>query len=543
MRLLKISIRIACLAAAVFAGISCSKIPSIAGWGSETTNGVTACVVHADGSPATGARVYLRRSNYLTPAGTLAKQAIESANVSTDANGRFEITGIDSGAFHIEINDGNSALLFTCSLEAHDTINLGLDTLRPYASISGAIDSVTGQAYVQVFGLERLIQAGPDGHYIIPDLPQGDLALRIITNPGPPARLLEISHVKTVAGRTTAVSSSVDWPWSRRLYLNTVAAGVVADVENFPLLVRLDSSDFDFTQINSPSPAFMFVKEDLSPLPFEIASFDKQMRTAVIWVALDTVYGNSIDQFITMSWNDVHLNQPVGTPVFDSAKGFAGVWHLDETGSGIAGEFRDATFHENNGTGGGPGSLTPSPVSGIAGSGQLFDGKAGFIRVPGQQSLDFSDQLMVSFWFYYDSIQPYNARIISKDMDWDVKIASGRPQISIGGAYYSTAASFQLHAWNHVAVTLSGLSGAAAPTIYLNGRPGVAYENTFPDSFNTTSRDPAGDLFFGQMGNDSFYLHGAIDEIWLQRTAQPAAWIALMYENQRRGGALVGIAP
>jgi hypothetical protein len=124
-------------------------------------------------------------------------------------------------------------------------------------------------------------------------------------------------------------------------------------------------------------------------------------------------------------------------------------------------------------------------------------------------------------------------------MDWDVKIVSGRPQISIGGAYYSADVSFQQRAWNHVAVTLSGLSGAPVPAIYLNGRPCAVFESTFPDSFATASRNSSGDLFFGQLGDNSFYLHGAIDEIWLQRTARPAAWIALMYENQRRGGGLV----
>jgi hypothetical protein len=336
----------------------------------------------------------------------------------------------------------------------------------------------------------------------------------------------------------------VNWPWSRRLYLNTMAAGVAADVEIFPLLVRLDSSNFDFTQTNGSSPAFRFVKEDLSPLPYEVESFNAQTKTAAIWVLLDTIYGNSTAQFITMSWSDVPRSQPTGTTVFDTAQEFTGVWHLEENGSGVAGEFRDATLYGSNGTGGnGVAAQTPSRVAGVVGSAQMFDGSNDFIQVPDSQSLDFTNQLMVSFWFYYDSIQPYNARIISKDMDWDIKIASGHPQISIGGAYYSTDASFQLHAWNHVTVTLTGLSGTAVPTIYLNGRPSVAYENTFSDSFNTADRDLSGDLFFGQMGDNSSFLHGAIDEIWLQRSVRNDDWISLMYENQRQGGALVENQP
>ncbi len=531
----KLSIRSACLAASVAAVLSCSKTP-LAGWGSETTNGVTACVVRADGSPAAHAEVRLRPGDYLSPAAASAKPAIFTADAWTDDSGRFEITGIDAGAFRIEINDGRSALLLSCSLANNDTINLGVDTLRPYAAISGAIDSAGAPAYVRVLGLERLVRAGSDGHYALTDLPQADLDIRITINPGAPARPLEISHVKTVSGRTAAVWSSVNWPWSRRLYLNTAAAGVAADVHDFPLLVRLDSSNFDFTQTNGSMPAFRFTKEDRSSLPFEMESFSKQAKTAILRVALDTVYGNSTVQFITMSWNDSAQSRPFGARVFDTSRGYCGAWHLDEAGSGAKGGFQDATPLENSGAGGGPDSQTPFSISGIAGNGQMFDGRDDFIRVPNHRSLDFSDQLTVSFWFYYDSIQPYNARIISKDMDWDVKIASGRPQISVGGAYYSIDAPFQMKAWNHVAITLSGLSGAAVPAIYLNGRPGAALETTFPDSFNTADRDRSGDLFFGQLGDNAFFLHGALDEIWLQRSVRSAAWIALTYENQRPGG-------
>jgi hypothetical protein len=538
-RLFKISLYIACLAAPVVVGISCSDSAPLAGWGSETTNGVAACVVHTDGSPAVGAIVRLRRSDYLTPAGTLAKPAKFEANASTDAQGRFEITGIDSGAFNIEIYDDRSALLFTCSLKGHDTMNFGIDTLRPYAAISGTIDSVAGPAYAQVFGLERLVPVGSDGQYRITDLPQGDIAIRIIS-PGAPVRPMEISHIKTFAGQTTAVSSSVNWPWSRRLYLNTTMAGVAADVDNFPLLVRLDSSNFDFMQTNGSSPSFLFVKEDQSPLPHAIESLNKQAKTAVIWVALDTIYGNSMVQYITMSWNDSAQSLPAGTKVFDTAQGYCGVWHLDEAGSGATGEFNDATVYGSNGTGGnGVAAQAPARVAGVVGSAQMFDGGNDFVQAPDHQSLDFADQMTASFWIYYDSLQPYNARIISKDMDWDVKISSGHPQISIGGAYYSTEASFQMNAWNHVAVTISGLSEVAVPTIYLNGRPGAAFENTFPDSFNTANRDFSGDLFFGQLGDNAFFLHGALDEIWLQRNTRSAAWVALLFENQRPGSGLV----
>ena len=64
---------------------------------------------------------------------------IYSASVKTDARGRFEIDGIEPGAYDIEVSDPSAgsgqgyAILLSCSVAKSDTMNLGTDTLRPYA--------------------------------------------------------------------------------------------------------------------------------------------------------------------------------------------------------------------------------------------------------------------------------------------------------------------------------------------------------------------------------------------------------------------------
>ncbi len=182
--------------------LGCGKSQSVVGAGSETTNArVTAVIYKSDGGPSSGATVRLRRSDYVTQPPALAKAALYGADALTDSQGRFEIDGIDPGSYCIEVNDGGSSVLFACSLAVHDTLHLGTGTLRPYAAIIGAIDSVTGTAYAQVYGLERLALVNSSGRFSFTDLPQGILTVRVS------APAVEIANVKTSAGDTTTIAA------------------------------------------------------------------------------------------------------------------------------------------------------------------------------------------------------------------------------------------------------------------------------------------------------------------------------------------------
>ena len=60
--------------------------------GSETTNGVYACVLNPDGKPAAGSAVRLRKSDYVSQPSMLAKKTIDRKELITDSTGSFLIT-------------------------------------------------------------------------------------------------------------------------------------------------------------------------------------------------------------------------------------------------------------------------------------------------------------------------------------------------------------------------------------------------------------------------------------------------------------------
>jgi len=90
----------------------------ISGGATDSPNAsVTARVIRSDGTPAAGSTVILRQSDYVTqPPSSLHKSAINNANTVTDAQGQFELIGVDSGTYDIEVFDSGSALLLRARL-------------------------------------------------------------------------------------------------------------------------------------------------------------------------------------------------------------------------------------------------------------------------------------------------------------------------------------------------------------------------------------------------------------------------------------------
>ena len=59
--------------------------------GLETTNGVAACILHTDGTPAAGSVVRLRRVHYVSQPAPLAKKSLDNTDVVTDQLGHLSL--------------------------------------------------------------------------------------------------------------------------------------------------------------------------------------------------------------------------------------------------------------------------------------------------------------------------------------------------------------------------------------------------------------------------------------------------------------------
>ena len=103
-----------------------------------------------------------------------------------------------------------------------------------------------------------------------------------------------------------------------------------------------------------------------SVLAYQIDHWDSAGQSAEIWVSVDSVKGNNSTQTIGMYWGKANAAAASnGSAVFDTAKGFLGVWHM----GGAAGDRPNAT----------PGGAVASPKSATTGSTYLGLSVAGVV--------------------------------------------------------------------------------------------------------------------------------------------------------------------
>ena len=101
---------------------------------------------------------------------------------------------------------------------------------------------------------------------------------------------------------------------SQKLILNTTSSGANSDIQNLPVLVKLEGS-FDFSKAKDNGADIRFTSPDGSNLPYTIDKWDG--KKAKVWVLVPVVKANNSDQYITFSYgNDAAGSQDDETSVF-----------------------------------------------------------------------------------------------------------------------------------------------------------------------------------------------------------------------------------
>jgi hypothetical protein len=314
------------------------------------------------------------------------------------------------------------------------------------------------------------------------------------------------------------------------------------NVTGFPLLVRLDSTNFDFAQARPDGFDVRFATADGTPMTFDLEQWDAVGKRGAIWVKVDTILPDDSAQFIRMFWGNMPVSVTIANSaiVFSPAQGFAGVWHLRETAAGVMG---DATGNGNAGTVTGG----VSPVPGIAGGAQRFNGVDGLINCGTGSSLDLSQSLTLSGWVKLDTAAGNRyQRIVSKKDVWNA--AAGYElecnpgvtgdtmgEVAVVGKDSTLRRGFFAWdtAWHHCAATVTD----STARVYIDGNDLTAADNYW--SFHGIAPSTVA-LQIGAVGRADF-LKGVLDEVRVESVPRSASWIRLCYENQRSDGRIVAV--
>ena len=532
--------------AAAAAFFSCADLGGIGHEGEAKISGQLQLL---DGTPAAQTLVSLFPADY-----DPVKDAREIPFEMTDAQGNYLFTQVSPGDYILLAKNtinGIGALISGIHSEGKDVgvpkhIMFKAGAMKVY--LPSGVNGATGYAYLPGTALFTFLNNRTD-FVVIDSIPAG-VVPEVVYSSTNGTVANTIRYNVSITSNDTAVVRNPAWKHVGDIILNTSATGanVVSTVTNFPVLVRLSSANFNFSQAQPGGTDIRFAKIDNTFLPYEIERWDDAGRQAEIWVKVDTVRGNDSIQSIIIYWGNADAHDASnGAAVFDTAAGFQGVWHLDESSGNAA----DATINSYNGSTYG----SQMRIPGAIGYGQHYGGSGDYTDM-GNVCNPGTSGFTVSAWIKAGVSKSYRT-VVSKSVGgnpsssygWLLELdpngsllvfmatdtgAWGDQRTFILGSKTLIADST---AWHHVAAVVDR-SGNNNCKIYIDGSDASSYPAA-GDITKIGAVVNSTPLRFGIDGKGGGPWRGSVDECSISFTPRSQDWIKLCFMNQRSEGRLV----
>lgn len=327
---------------------------------------------------------------------------------------------------------------------------------------------------------------------------------------------------------TYTATSWWDTNYQNRIGLTLTGVTSSANLDNFPVLISLNSSRIDYAKTQNSGQDIRFVdSDDVTALYYEIEKWD-ETATSTVWVKVPNVATSTTD-FIYMYYNNVSAtDNQSSTAVWDS--NFMGVWHFGVSSTSQI----DSTINNNVGTlGGGTSAKAPdwSASGTIDGVYDYTLANEDCITMADSASLNVSSNISVEALIYIHSNDNF-AGIVTKDNSgpgYSMRISTGPPPYKITWRLYNDDTN-QLYAyvsssqWAYVIGTYNGTSKNIL--LYINGTQ-RATATLSPGTATSTIALMIGSLSYAPtLGFD-----GYIDEVRISNTDRSAAWIITDYNS------------
>lgn len=325
--------------------------------------------------------------------------------------------------------------------------------------------------------------------------------------------------------------------------IQSLGLGTGSKVMDFPLLVRLNKDNFNFSQAADSGRDLRVSKADGALLEYQITRWDTAAERAELWVRVDTIRGDRAFTPLNLYWgNPAAPTVSDGAKVFTAEAGHSGVWHLGESGKGNADEFKDA-MGKNHGTGYPGKAAAPRRSEGVVAHGADFKfGSTGTSILlpptfdPGPDAWTFQAWIKMTGTGI--------GVIFSKGDSWDPDLQ--RFQIIVQEGYEHRLA-------------LQRTGATFLTDIYLPDQAfihvGIVYDGSravfFVDGFERESMPwtqgpfPNGRATFGALNanGDDQPFDGILDELHFSSVARSTAWMRMSFENQKTYSYLVSVVP
>ena len=324
--------------------------------------------------------------------------------------------------------------------------------------------------------------------------------------------------------RRDPLSPFPQWKHFAILHVLTTAEGAnlpaTAELEGFPLLVRLHRDYFNFRQAKLHGEDIRFTTAAGVSLPYEIADWDATMGEAAIWVRIPMVRGQE-QRELRVYWG----NDKVGLenlPVFDASNGYLSVWHL----GGVVRDDTGTLESKDEGT---------TSVPGVVGMARHFAGGQGIAC--GESIANYPSGNAPHSTEAWVRLDRANTTLIGWGNEGGGRGSKVRMQVRspahlhIDSDFCDVAGASRLPMgeWTHVLHAYDGHEGR----VYINGK----LDGTATRRMDIKS--PARLWIGGWYGNYDFV--GDMDEARVSHVARSADWARMEYENQKPLQTAVGM--
>jgi hypothetical protein len=343
-----------------------------------------------------------------------------------------------------------------------------------------------------------------------------------------------------------------DTSWSNRIALTINHTKVSGTLTNFPVLINITNSALQQYALANGNDILFTSSDGTTKLPHEIESYTDSDGLLVAWVNVPTLSSAADTTLYLYYGNATTTNQQNAGGVWDS--NYKGVWHLQQTPTGSAGDIKDSTSGNNAGTSHAiaSGAQVPGKISGSL----TLDGTNDYIST----ATKFTNPVNVTVEAWVKTTSTNGAKVVgfenyqfqtntTPSVDYDRHLYIGIDGKARFGTYNTNTSTANIATstskvndgqWHFLVGYRDNVVSNVC--LYVDGVLQATTPSSGGQSYAGWYRIGGYTMYLPNWPSSaSGYFAGSVDEVRVSHVIRSSAWVATEYINQSSPAAFYSV--